>query len=83
LLVLWVNAMLTLALQAVRLALVVRAVRRAARGGHPISTILDCAVSPSSATVVSASALHKLARERFHRQLDQRVRAAEIAVPDG
>jgi hypothetical protein len=79
LLMLWVNAMLTLALQAAQLALVVRALRRAARGGHPIETILNCATSPSTATVVSASALHKLARERFLRQLDQRVRAAKTA----
>lgn len=62
LLVLWVNAMLTLALQAVQLALVMRAVRRAARGGHPITTIFDCAVSPSTAAVVGAP---KLTRERF------------------
>ena len=78
-LVLWVNAMLTLALQAAQLALVARALRRAAWCGHPIATILDCAVSPSTATVVSASALHKLAPERCGRQLDQRIRAAEIA----
>jgi hypothetical protein len=77
-LVLWVNAVLTLALQAAQLALVVQALRRAARG-HPIATILDCAGSPGTATVVSASALHKLARERFGRQLDQRIHAAASA----
>jgi hypothetical protein len=75
LLILWVNAILTLALEAAQLALVVRTLR-GAHGDHPIETILDCAISPSAATVVSASALHKLGRERFLRQLDERARTA-------
>jgi hypothetical protein len=76
-LVLLVNAILTLALEAVQLALVVRTLRRAAKAEDPVETILGCAISPSTATAVGASALHKLARERFLRRLDQRVRAAE------
>jgi hypothetical protein len=78
-LVLWVNAILTLALEAAQLALVVRALRRAAKAEAPVETILGCAISPSTATAVGASALHKLARERFLRRLNQRVRAAETA----
>jgi hypothetical protein len=78
-LVLVVNACLTLALEAAQLALVVRTLRRAAKAEDPVQTILGCATSPSAATAVGASALHKLARERFLRQLNQRVRAAERA----
>jgi hypothetical protein len=79
-LVLWVNAVLTaVALRAAQLALVVRALRRAARDGHPVPTCLDCALSPSTATVLGASAIHKLARERFLRHLDQRIRETETA----
>jgi hypothetical protein len=40
---------------------------------------LDCALSPSTATVLGASAIHKLARERFLRHLDQRIRETETA----
>lgn len=77
-LVLWANAVLTLALQAAQLVLVARGSQRAARG-RPVATVLNCASSPRTATVLSASALHKLARERFARQLEQRIRAATIA----
>ena len=78
-LVLMVNAYLTLALEAAQLALVVRTLRRAAKAEDPVETILGRAISPSTATVVGASAVHKLARERFLRRLNQRVRAAERA----
>jgi hypothetical protein len=78
-LVLLANAILTLALDAAQLALVVRALRRAAKAEDPVKTILGCAISPSTTTAVGASALHKLARERFLRRLNQRVRAAETA----
>ena len=78
-LVLLVNAFLTLALEAAKLALVVRTLRRAAKAEDPVETILGCAISPTTATAVGASALHKLARERFLRRLNQRVRAAETA----
>ena len=74
--VLWVNAIVTLAILGAQLALVVWILRRAAHSDHPIKTALNCATSPSAATVVSASALHKLARERFASRLDQGVRAA-------
>ena len=72
-LVLMVNAYAGLALEAAQLALVVRTLRRAAKAEDPVETILGCAISPSTATAVGASALHKLARERFLRQLNQRV----------
>jgi len=78
-LVLLVNAILTLALEAAQLALVLRTLRRAAKAEDPVETILGCARSPSTATAVGASALHKLARERFLRKLNQRVRAAQAA----
>lgn len=78
-LVLLVNAILTLALEAGQLALVVRTLRRATKAEDPVRTILGCATSPSTATAVGASALHKLVRERFLRQLNRRVRAAETA----
>jgi hypothetical protein len=77
-LVLWANAVLTLGLAAAQLALVARMLRRAARG-DPTATVLDVAVSPSGATLLSASALHKLVRERFARRLDQRIRAETAA----
>jgi len=70
---LWINAVATLALLAAQVALVLRAVHRVVRTDHPIETILGCVVSPSAAAVVSASALHKLVRERFARRLDQSV----------
>ena len=78
-LVLWINAVLTLALGAAQLTLVVRALRRAARHGHPVATCLDCALSPSTATVLGASVIHNLARERLLRHLDQRIRETETA----
>jgi hypothetical protein len=78
-LVLLVNAILTLALDAAQLALVVRTLRRAAKAEAPVETILGCAISRSTTTAVGASALHKLARERFVRRLNERVRAAQTA----
>ena len=79
-LVLMVNAYAGLALEAAQLlALVVRTLRRAAKAEDPVETILGCAISPSTATVVGGSALHKLARERFLRQLNQRVPRRETA----
>ncbi len=72
-LVLWLNAVLTLVLQAAQLILVARALRRAKRGGRPLRTIGD-AVSPSAVTVLSISGVHKLAREYFVRQIDERAR---------
>jgi hypothetical protein len=77
-LILWVNAVLTPALQAAQLVMVATVLRRAARG-HPFTTVVDCAASPLTATVLAASAFHKLARERFARKLDRRIRAATIA----
>jgi hypothetical protein len=74
--VLWVNAIVTLVILGAQAALVVWILRRVARSDHPIETVLHCAMSPSTATVVGASALHKLARDRFVRQLDERVHAA-------
>jgi hypothetical protein len=76
LLVLWLNALLTLALQGVQLIVVVRALWQAKRSGHPLATIGDRAVSPSVATVLSVSAVHKLSREHLVRQLDQRAGTA-------
>ena len=73
--VLWINAVVTLALQAAQLGLVVRTLRRARHPDHPIATIVDCAASLSTAIVVSASALHKLAWESFVRELEHRARA--------
>ena len=71
---LWLNAVLTLTLDAAQLALVVRALRHSVRDGRPLATVLEHAASPSTAVVLSASALHQLARERFARQLDRRIR---------
>jgi hypothetical protein len=79
LLVLWVNSVLTLSLYAAQLAVTSRALRRAARGGRPVATVLECATSPSTAAVLSVSVLHKLARECFLRQLDRRIHAAQTA----
>jgi hypothetical protein len=78
-LVLWVNSVLTLSLKAAQLAVTVQALRRAARGDHPVATVLESAGSPSTAVVLSVSAVHKLVRERFLRQLDRRIRAADSA----
>jgi hypothetical protein len=80
LLVLWINSVLTLSLYAVQLAVSGRALRRAARGGRPVATVLECAISPSTAAVLSVSVLHKLARECFLRQLDRRIHAAQTAA---
>jgi len=78
-LILLANWTVTLALEAAQLALVVRTVRGAVKSDDPIEAILNGVISPSAATVVSASALHKLARDRFLRRLNHRVRAAQVA----
>jgi len=73
------NAILTLAFETAQVASVARTLRRAVKAEDPVEMILGWAISPSTAAAVGASGLHKLARERFLRQLDRRVRAAETA----
>ena len=75
-LILWLNAVVTLTLYAGALAFLVHALRRVKRDGHPLAGVLDSALSAPMATLLTASGLHKLARQRFLRQLDQRMRAA-------
>lgn len=79
LLTLWVNALLTLALQGAQLALALRALQRVRRSNDPLRAVLNVAVSPSTAAVISASAAHQLARQQLLRELDRRAHAARGA----
>jgi len=69
---LWLNAVLTLTLQGAQLALAIRVLQRTRHSHEPLRTALEYAVSPSTAAVLSASAVHKLARQRFVRVIDRR-----------
>jgi hypothetical protein len=76
-LILWLNSVVTLTLQAIELLLSARAVRRCARSRRPRATAIQSATSPSTATVLTASAAHKLARDLLRRRLDQGARMVE------
>jgi len=76
-LILWLNAVVTLTLQAIELLLTARAVRRSARSRRPWATAIESAVSPSTAAVLAASAAHKLARDLLRRRLDCGARSVE------
>ena len=79
-LALWVNSIVTVSIGGAQLALVARAVRRVTRSDRPVATAIADAVSPATAVVASAAAVHKLGREAFMRRLDRRIRAAELAA---
>jgi hypothetical protein len=76
---LWVNALLTLALQSAQLVLIARGVRTATRSDNPTAAALDLVVSPSTAAVIGASAVHSLGRQYFLRLLDRRMSAAKLS----
>ncbi|MBV8943852.1 MAG: hypothetical protein JOZ95_00400 [Solirubrobacterales bacterium] len=76
LMALWVNALVTLALQGAQLAMALRVLRRARRSDDALRAALHLAVSPSTAAVVIASAAHELARQQLLRELARRAHAA-------
>ena len=77
--VLWLNAIATLAVRAALFALVARTGRRLVSTDQPAAATLEGILSPSAALVAIASTLHLLVRQRLRRRLDQRIRAAKTA----
>lgn len=77
--VFWLNAAATLAVQASLLALIVRTGRRLVAKDQLVAAMLEGVLSPSAVLVAIASAGHLLVRQRLRHRLDQRIRAAKTA----